>query len=144
MLGWMMQFLWLSSLGAAVFWQRQISKAHFRIILIRPADYDLFGIFRQGIYYDRVIPMGSASSCQTFEMISAAVELVAKTHLSAAHLVYILDDYLTTEPTYHQWCIDLVHFLSLCVCYMCVNLHVCYTIVHIAKIIPTSFLSCLL
>ena len=51
----------------------------FRILPIKPSDYDLLGIFWQGrYYYDCAMPMGCASSCRTFEMFSTAIEWVAK------------------------------------------------------------------
>ena len=87
----------------------------FRIIPLRPSDYDLVGMFWQGkYYYDRVMPFGCASSCRTFEMFSTAIEWVAKKHLQIPHLIHILGDYLMASPTYHQCRIDLVRFLSLC------------------------------
>ena len=82
---------------------------------MRFADYDLLGIFWQGkYYYDRVMPMGCASSCRTFEMFSTAIEWVAKTQLSMPHLIHILDDYLMAAPTFDQCRINLDRFLSLC------------------------------
>ena len=70
-------------------------KSAFRIIPILPRDYDLLGIFWQGkYYYDRVILMGCASSCRTFEMFSSAIEWVAKKHLSMPHLIHILRTFL--------------------------------------------------
>ena len=90
-------------------------KSAFRIILILPTDYDLLGIFLQGKYYnDRVMPMGCASFCRTFEIFSTAMEWVAKKHLSMPHLIHIFDDYLMTAPTFHQCRINLDRFLSLC------------------------------
>ena len=89
-------------------------KSAFRIIPIRPCDYDLLGIFWQGKhYYDRAMPMGCASSCRTFEMFSTALEWVAKQRLMIPHIIHILDDYLMAASTYHQCRINLVRFLSL-------------------------------
>ena len=71
--------------------------------------------FWQGkYYYDKAMPMGCASSCRTFEMISTAFEWVAKKHLPIPHLIHILDDYLMAAPSFQQCCIDLQNFLSLC------------------------------
>ena len=45
----------------------------FRLIPIRSQDYPLLGFTWQGKYYhDKVLPMGSAVSCQTFERFSRA------------------------------------------------------------------------
>ena len=63
---------------------------------------------------DRVMPMGCASSCRTFEMFSTAIEWVAKKHLLMPYLIHILDDYLMAAPNFHQCRINLDRFLSLC------------------------------
>ena len=98
----------IKHLGQGCFLAKIDIKSAFRIIPILPTDYDLLGIFWQGkYYYDRVMPMGCASSCRTFEMFSTAIEWVAKTHLSMSHLLHILDDYLMAAPTFHQCRINL-------------------------------------
>ena len=105
----------IKQLGSGCFLAKTDIKSAFRILPIKPSDYDLLGIFWQGrYYYDRAMPMGCASSCRTFEMFSTAIEWVAKKHLSIPHLIHILDDYLMAAPTYHQCRIDLARFLSLC------------------------------
>ncbi len=105
----------IKQLGRGCFLAKTDIKSAFRIIPILPADYDLLGIFWQGkYYYDRVMPMGCASSCRTFEMFSTAIEWVAKTQLSMPHLIHILDDYLMAAPTFDQCRINLDRFLSLC------------------------------
>ena len=63
----------IKQLGQGCFLAKTDIKSAFRIIPILPRDYDLLGIFWQGkYYYDRVMPMGCASSCRTFEMFSTA------------------------------------------------------------------------
>ena len=105
----------IKHLGQGCFLAKADIKSAFRIIPILPTDYDLLGIFWQGkYYYDRVMPMGCASSCRTFEIFSTAIEWVAKKHLSMPHLIHILDDYLMAAPTFHQCHINLDRFLFLC------------------------------
>ena len=105
----------IKHLGQGCFLAKTDIKSAFRIIPILPTDYDLLGIFWQGkYYYDRVMPMGCASPCRTFEIFSTAIEWVAKKHLSMPHFIHILDDYLMAAPTFHQCRINLDHFLSLC------------------------------
>ena len=104
----------IKHLRQGVFLAKTDIKSAFRIIPILPTDYDLLGIFWHGkYYYDRVMPMGCASSCRTFEIFSTAIKWVAKKHLSMPHLIHILDDYLMTAPTFHQCRINLDRFLSL-------------------------------
>ena len=98
----------IKQLGRKSFLAKTDIKSAFRIIPIRPPDYDLLGIFWQGkFYYDRAMPMGCASSCRTFEMFSTAIEWVTKKHLMIPHLIHILDDYLMAASTYHQCRINL-------------------------------------
>ena len=105
----------IKHLGQGCFLAKTDIKSAFRIIPILPTDYDLLGNFWQRkYYYDRVMPMGCASSCRTFEMFSTAIEWVTKTHLSMPHLLHILDDYLMAAPTFYQCHINLDRFLSLC------------------------------
>ena len=105
----------IKSLGRGCFLAKTDIKSGFRIIPIRPQDYSLLGMTWQGkYYYDRAMPMGCASSCRTFEMFSSALEWVAKKHLHIEHLVHILDDYLMAASSYHQYCVALQNFISLC------------------------------
>ena len=104
----------IKQLGQGCFVAKTDIKSAFHIIPILPRYYDLLEIFWQGKYYDRVMPMGCASSCRTLEMFSTAIEWVAKKHLSMLHLIHILDDYLMAAPTFHQCRINLDCFLSLC------------------------------
>ena len=51
----------------------------FRIIPINPKDNHLLGMKWDSPYYhDRSMPMGCSSSCRTFEILSTAVEWIAR------------------------------------------------------------------
>lgn len=107
--------LLIKTLGPGCFLAKTDIKSAFRIIPIRPSDYNLLGIFWRGkYYYDKVMPMGCSSSCRTFEMFSTALEWVAKTHLAIPHLIHILDDFLMGTRTFEQCRVNLERFLSLC------------------------------
>ena len=70
-------------------------KSAFRIIPIHPEDYHLLGMQWKGMYYyDRCMPMGCRSSCKTFEMLSTAVEWIARNKLGIASMIHLLDDFL--------------------------------------------------
>lgn len=61
----------IKRLGRGSFLAKTDIKSAFRIIPIRPSDYDLLGIFWQGkYYYDRAMSMGCASSCRIFEILA--------------------------------------------------------------------------
>ena len=79
-------------------------KNAFRIIPIRPQDYNLLGIFWRGLYYyDRCMPMGCSSSCKTFEIFSSAIEWITQKKLHIIHILHLLDDFLIVSPT-HNLC----------------------------------------
>ena len=79
-------------------------KNAFRIIPIRPQDYNLLGIFWRGLYYyDRCMLMGCSSSCKTFEIFSSAIEWITQKKLHIDHVLHLLDDFLIVSPT-HNLC----------------------------------------
>ena len=76
----------------------------FRLIPIRPQDYPLLGFTWQGIFYhDKVLPMGSAVSCQTFEHFSRALQWILQSHFNVVNVTHLLDDFIFVgsynEPT---------------------------------------------
>ena len=90
-------------------------KNTFRIIPIRPADYNLLGMQWWGLYYyDWCMPMGCSSSCLTFETFSSAVEWIARQKLNIDHILHLLDDFLIL-PLSAKLCKDQLDlFLNLC------------------------------
>ena len=90
-------------------------KNAFRILPIRPADYNLLGIYWRGNYYfDRCLPMGLASSCKTFEALSTAVQWTAQTKLGIRYMLHLLDDFLIISGSHEQCSRELSLFLELC------------------------------
>ena len=70
---------------------------------------------RQGLYYyDRCMPMGCSSSCQTFEAFSTAIEWIAQHKLEVDKLLHLLDDFLFVSATYIQCQSNLKRFICLC------------------------------
>ena len=90
-------------------------KNAFRIIPIRPQDYNLLGMKWRGMYYyDRAIPMGCSSSCKTFETFSSTLEWVAQSKLNINHVLHLLDDFLIIAPSYKLCQEQLSLFVDLC------------------------------
>ena len=70
----------MKELGRGCFLAKTDIKSVFHIIPFGSLIMNFLGVFWQGkYYYNRVMPMGCASSCRTFEMFSTAIKLVAKT-----------------------------------------------------------------
>ena len=89
-------------------------KNAFRLVPIRPEDYDLLGIYWQGkYYYDRCMPMGCSSSCKTFEMFSTALEWIAQNKLHIPYILHLLDDFLIISPSNESCQHQLDTFLML-------------------------------
>ena len=105
----------IKSVGQNCFLAKTDVKNAFRLIPIRPADYDLLGIYWQGhYYYDRCMPMGCSSSCRTFEMFSTALERIAQKKLHIPYILHLLDDFLIVSPTVDSCQHQLDTFSMLC------------------------------
>ena len=87
----------------------------FRIVPVDPRYHHLLGFkWRNQYYFDRMLPMGLSISCQIFESLSTAVQLIAQTHLNISHMLHILDDFFIAA-THKDTCEDNLHqFTTLC------------------------------
>jgi len=70
-------------------------KDAFRLIPIRPQDFELLGFkFENQYYFDKCLPFGAASSCKTFEMCSSLFQFCVEKQTPSGELMHYLDDYL--------------------------------------------------
>ena len=105
----------IRSVGSTCFLAKTDIKNAFRIIPIRPQDYNLLGMCWRGLYYyDRCMPMGCSSSCKTFETFSTAIEWIAQNKLHINDILHLLDDFLIISPTEDLCRKQLDLFLLLC------------------------------
>ena len=105
----------IKSVGSTCFLAKTDIKNAFRIIPIRPQDYNLLGMCWRGLYYyDRCMPMGFSSSCKTFETFSTAIEWIAQNKLHINEILHLLDDFLIISPTEDLCRKQLDLFLLLC------------------------------
>ena len=86
----------------------------FRIILIHPSCYHLFGFtWESHFYYDRCLPMGCAETCRIFERFSCALQWIVQTR-GALAVSHILDDFIFIGPPNSLTCLhDLNKFIVL-------------------------------
>ena len=105
----------IKAAGRGCFLAKTDVKNAFRIIPIRPLDYNLLGMrWRNLYYYDRCMPMGCSSSCKTFETLSTAMEWIAQNKLRINHIIHLLDDFLIISKS-QSLCQEQLHlFLDLC------------------------------
>lgn len=98
-----------------VFLAKTDIKSAFRIIPIHPDDYPLLGFtFDNKFYYDKVLPMGCASSCRIFSAFSTAIKWIAVNKLGVQAMVHILDDFLLIVEGKNNCAQQLNRFLCFC------------------------------
>lgn len=75
------------------------TESAFRLIPLKPSDYELFGMFWGGkYYYDKVLPFGLRSAPFLFNMLSDGVEWILVNKCYISFVCHILDDFLIIEP----------------------------------------------
>ena len=71
----------------------------FRIIPVHPKEYHLLGCkLGEYFYYDKSLPMGCSTSCQTFEKFSKSLQWILLEHFKIAGMTHILDDFIFFGP----------------------------------------------
>ena len=71
-------------------------KNAFRLIPVRPADWNLLGIFWQGKYYiDTCLPFGLCSAPCIFNRLATAIHWILQKNYNVQYLFHYLDDFLT-------------------------------------------------
>ena len=72
----------------------------FRLIPLKPPDYERFGMFWDGkYYYGKVLPFGLRSAPFLSNMLSDAVEWILLNKCYISFVCHILDDFLMIKPT---------------------------------------------
>jgi hypothetical protein len=91
-------------------------KDAFRIMPVHPKDYRLLGfVYKDLYYYDKCLPMGCSTSCQTFELLSKALQWISQQKLNINHMSHILDDFIFFSRKGTNHCRKaLTSFLALC------------------------------
>ena len=90
-------------------------KDAFRIIPIHPTDHRLLVMTWQDKYYfDKCLPMGCSTSCQTFESFAQALQWILITKFLVHHMSHILDDFIFFGPSASNQClVGLQSFMAL-------------------------------
>lgn len=87
------------SLGQGCFLAKTDVESAFRLIPLRPSDYELFGMYWEGnYYYDKVLPFGLRSAPFLFNLLSDAIEWILLNQCLVSFVCHILDDFLIIEP----------------------------------------------
>ena len=87
----------------------------FKLIPIRPEDYELQGFEWQGhYYYDKTLVMGCSISCRIFEDFSSALQWILVHKFKIQNITHILDDLFFVNKTERECQAALDRFLWLC------------------------------
>ena len=103
-------------------------KDAFCLISVRPADWNLLGIFWQGKY---CLPFGLRSAPCIFDRLTTAIHWILQHNYRVQFLLHYLDDFLTAGPPQSPVCRQNLEFM----------LHLCHQInapIKAEKVIPPS------
>ena len=86
-------------LGEGCFLAKTDIESAFRLMPLKPSDYELFGMFwNNQCYYDKVLAFGLRSAPSVFNQLSDAVEWILVNKCGISFVCHILDDFLIIEP----------------------------------------------
>ena len=107
--------LMIKRLGAGCALAKADVRNAFRICPIHPSDYHLLGFrWNEQWFVDLCLPMGCASSCQLFELVSTGFEWIARHKLGIQNVLHILDGFLIIENSLAGCQNSLEVFLRCC------------------------------
>ena len=85
----------IQKLGRGALIAKADIKDAFRLLPVREEDHHLLGLSINGvIFYDKYLPTGISSACQTFERFSSAIHWLLEHKYKVEHCVHILDDFM--------------------------------------------------
>ena len=105
----------IKTAGKGAFLAKTDVSEAFRIMPVRPDQYNLFGMRWKGqFYFDKCLPMGCRSSCKIFECFSSALQWIAQQKLKVKHVSHVLDDFLFIDRSVAGCGRALDLFINLC------------------------------
>ena len=106
----------VNKLGPGTLLSKIDLKNAFRLIPVRPADWNLLGIFWRGNYYvDTCLLFGLRSAPSIFNHLASAIHWILQYNYSVRYLLHYLDDFLTAGPPGSPECQqNLDSMLQLC------------------------------
>ena len=106
----------INKLGPGALLSKIDLKDAFRLIPVRPADWNLLGIhWKQNFYIDTCLPFGLRSAPYLFNRFSDALHWILQHNYGVEHLLHHLDDFFTAGPANSDICdSNLLAMLTLC------------------------------
>ena len=103
----------INRLGGGCYLAKSDIESAFRLIPLMPSEYHLTGFFWKGFYIEKVLPMGSASSCYIFEKFSDCLQYILREKFNVHDTVKVIDDFLIAGKTESQCAKNLGIFMDL-------------------------------
>ena len=102
-------------LGKGAFIAKADLQDAFHIIPVSPLDNRLLDFKFQGLrYFDMCLPMACSNLCQTFEILSQALEWISHNKYQVSSMSHILDDFIfVLAKTLSECHFNLSRFLEL-------------------------------
>ena len=106
----------LNNLGPGALMSKIDLKNAFRLIPVRPEDWNLLGIcWRQQFFIDTCLPFGLRSAPYLFNQLSIAIHWILHHSYGVQHLLHYLDDFFTAGPATSPVCAqNLQSMFTLC------------------------------
>jgi len=99
----------ISELGRGAELARMDIIAAFRLLILHPDEFELFGFrFKNQFYFDKCLPMGCSASCALFEKCSSFLEWVVKVKSGKKSIEHYLDDFLLAGRAGSGECLQLM------------------------------------
>ena len=91
-------------------------KSAFRLLILNPDEFDLFGFkFKGQFFFDKCLPMGCSASCALLEKCSSFLEWTIKFISGKESIEHYLNDFLFVGRPCTTECMELMStFSSLC------------------------------
>ena len=95
----------INKLGPGTLLSKIDLKDAFRLIPVRPTDWNLLGIhWQQNYYIDTCLPFGLRSAPYLFNRFSSALHWILEHNYGVQHLLHYLDDFFTAGPADSDVC----------------------------------------
>ena len=106
----------LNQLGPGALMSKIDLKNAFRLIPVRPEDWNLLGIcWRNKFFVDTCLPFGLRSAPYLFNQLSVAIHWILQHSYGIHHLLHYLDDFFTAGPANSSQCSEnLQSMFTLC------------------------------
>ena len=106
----------INKLGPGALLSKIDLKDAFRLIPVRPADWNLLGIYwKHNFYIDTCLPFGLRSAPYLFNRLSSALHWILQHNYGVEYLLHYLDDFFTAGLANSDECEQNLNFmLMLC------------------------------